>query len=51
MCGWVHAGPFNFEAAKSKENLPTLHINPYSWSKVGLAKNVTLQINIATLVK
>lgn len=36
---WVHAGPFNFEAANSKGNLPTLHINPYSWSKV--IKNVT----------
>ncbi|WVZ08854.1 hypothetical protein V8G54_022200 [Vigna mungo] len=33
--GFVYEhGPFNFEAAKSKENLPTLHINPYSWSKV-----------------
>ncbi|XP_028798113.1 serine carboxypeptidase-like 20 [Neltuma alba] len=27
-------GPFNFEAAKTKGNLPTLHLNPYSWSKV-----------------
>ncbi|XP_019439878.1 PREDICTED: serine carboxypeptidase-like 20 [Lupinus angustifolius] len=27
-------GPFNFEAAKTKGSLPTLHINPYSWSKV-----------------
>ncbi|XP_047155247.1 serine carboxypeptidase-like 20 [Vigna umbellata] len=33
--GFVYEhGPFNFEAANSKENLPTLHINPYSWSKV-----------------
>lgn len=30
----MHAGPFNFEAAKTKGNLPTLHNNPYSWSKV-----------------
>ncbi|XP_004510209.1 serine carboxypeptidase-like 20 [Cicer arietinum] len=27
-------GPFNFEAAKTKESLPTLHLNPYSWTKV-----------------
>ncbi|XP_027334977.1 serine carboxypeptidase-like 20 [Abrus precatorius] len=27
-------GPFNFEAAKTKGGLPTLHLNPYSWSKV-----------------
>nr|AGV54426.1 serine carboxypeptidase-like protein [Phaseolus vulgaris] len=33
--GFVYEhGPFNFEAAKSKGNPPTLHINPYSWSKV-----------------
>ncbi|WJX77390.1 Serine carboxypeptidase-like 20 [Trifolium repens] len=33
--GFVYEhGPFNFEAAKSKGNLPTLHNNPYSWSKV-----------------
>ncbi|KAK7295196.1 hypothetical protein RJT34_18101 [Clitoria ternatea] len=33
--GFVYEhGPFNFEAPKSKGNLPTLHINPYSWSKV-----------------
>ncbi|KAK7269059.1 hypothetical protein RIF29_21774 [Crotalaria pallida] len=33
--GFVYEhGPFNFEAAKTKGNLPTLHINPYSWSKV-----------------
>ncbi|KAL2958710.1 hypothetical protein AAZX31_18G223500 [Glycine max] len=33
--GFVYEhGPFNFEAANSKGNLPTLHINPYSWSKV-----------------
>ncbi|KAK7340375.1 hypothetical protein VNO77_21077 [Canavalia gladiata] len=33
--GFVYEhGPFNFEAAKSKRYLPTLHINPYSWSKV-----------------
>lgn len=30
----VFAGPFNFEAAKTKGGLPTLHLNPYSWSKV-----------------
>ena len=28
------AGPFNFEAGKG--GLPTLHLNPYSWSKVPL---------------
>ncbi|KAI4354160.1 hypothetical protein L6164_003053 [Bauhinia variegata] len=27
-------GPFNFEAAKTKNGLPKLHLNPYSWSKV-----------------
>ncbi|KAJ1399156.1 Peptidase S10, serine carboxypeptidase [Sesbania bispinosa] len=27
-------GPFNFEAAKTKGSLPTLHLNPYSWTKV-----------------
>ncbi|GAU32426.1 hypothetical protein TSUD_158240, partial [Trifolium subterraneum] len=33
--GFVYEhGPFNFEAAKSKGKLPTLHNNPYSWSKV-----------------
>ncbi|KAK7394656.1 hypothetical protein VNO78_15191 [Psophocarpus tetragonolobus] len=33
--GFVYEhGPFNFQAAKSKWNLPTLHTNPYSWSKV-----------------
>ncbi|CAJ1823215.1 unnamed protein product [Sphenostylis stenocarpa] len=33
--GFVYEhGPFNFEAPKSKGDLPTLHINPYSWSKV-----------------
>ena len=34
IMGMLHAGPFNFEAAKNEGNLPTLHINPYSWSKV-----------------
>ncbi|KAK0589817.1 hypothetical protein LWI29_018853 [Acer saccharum] len=33
--GFVYEhGPFNFEAAKTKGGLPTLHLNPYSWSKV-----------------
>ncbi|KAJ7955103.1 Carboxypeptidase [Quillaja saponaria] len=35
--GFVYEhGPFNFDAGKPqlKGNLPTLHINPYSWSKV-----------------
>ncbi|KAM7266036.1 hypothetical protein ACFE04_003719 [Oxalis oulophora] len=33
--GFVYEhGPFNFEAAKVKASLPTLHLNPYSWSKV-----------------
>ncbi|GAB2234622.1 hypothetical protein Droror1_Dr00003879 [Drosera rotundifolia] len=33
--GFVYEhGPFNFEAAKQREVLPTLHLNPYSWSKV-----------------
>ncbi|KAJ4833226.1 Serine carboxypeptidase-like 20 [Turnera subulata] len=27
-------GPFNFEAAKTRGDLPKLHLNPYSWSKV-----------------
>ncbi|KAL4355966.1 hypothetical protein AHAS_Ahas09G0039500 [Arachis hypogaea] len=27
-------GPFNFEPAKTAGGLPTLHLNPYSWSKV-----------------
>ncbi|KAL3649257.1 carbohydrate-binding module 1 protein [Castilleja foliolosa] len=27
-------GPFNFEAGKPRGSLPTLHLNPYSWSKV-----------------
>ncbi|KAJ4730347.1 Carboxypeptidase [Melia azedarach] len=27
-------GPFNFEAPKTQESLPILHLNPYSWSKV-----------------
>ncbi|KAM7250822.1 hypothetical protein ACFE04_022705 [Oxalis oulophora] len=33
--GFVYEhGPFNFEAAKVKGSLPTLHLNPYSSSKV-----------------
>ncbi|KDP45241.1 hypothetical protein JCGZ_15106 [Jatropha curcas] len=33
--GFVYEhGPFNFEAAKAHGDLPTLHLNPYSWSKV-----------------
>ncbi|XP_059625414.1 serine carboxypeptidase-like 20 [Cornus florida] len=33
--GFVYEhGPFNFEAGKSKGSLPSLHLNPYSWSKV-----------------
>jgi len=31
---FVFSGPFNFEAAKTKGDLPKLHLNPYSWSKV-----------------
>ncbi|KAL2927055.1 Serine carboxypeptidase-like 20 [Bienertia sinuspersici] len=27
-------GPFNFQAGKTKNSLPLLHLNPYSWSKV-----------------
>ncbi|XP_057962294.1 serine carboxypeptidase-like 20 [Malania oleifera] len=27
-------GPFNFQAGETKDKLPTLHLNPYSWSKV-----------------
>lgn len=35
MDGFVYEhGPFNFEAAKTKGELPKLHLNPYSWSKV-----------------
>ncbi|GAB4830358.1 Serine carboxypeptidase-like 20 [Ancistrocladus abbreviatus] len=33
--GFVYEhGPFNFEVAKKQGDLPTLHLNPYSWSKV-----------------
>ncbi|KAL3616297.1 Serine carboxypeptidase-like 20 [Castilleja foliolosa] len=33
--GFVYEhGPFNFEAGKTRGSLPTLHLNPYSWSKV-----------------
>ncbi|GAB2298159.1 Serine carboxypeptidase-like 20 [Dionaea muscipula] len=33
--GFVYEhGPFNFEAATQPGDLPTLHLNPYSWSKV-----------------
>ncbi|GMH11408.1 hypothetical protein Nepgr_013249 [Nepenthes gracilis] len=33
--GFVYEhGPFNFQAGGKKNSLPTLHINPYSWSKV-----------------
>ncbi|XP_027183770.1 serine carboxypeptidase-like 20 [Coffea eugenioides] len=33
--GFVYEhGPFNFEAPKSQGELPILHLNPYSWSKV-----------------
>ncbi|KAL8129248.1 hypothetical protein V2J09_018403 [Rumex salicifolius] len=33
--GFVYEhGPFNFEAAKSGKDLPKLHVNQYSWSKV-----------------
>jgi len=33
--GFVYEhGPFNFEEGKPKGNLPRLHLNPYSWSKV-----------------
>lgn len=33
--GFVYEhGPFNFEAGKKPGSLPTLHLNPYSWSKV-----------------
>ncbi|KAL3523313.1 hypothetical protein ACH5RR_016147 [Cinchona calisaya] len=33
--GFVYEhGPFNFEASKKQGELPTLHLNPYSWSKV-----------------
>lgn len=33
--GFVYEhGPFSFEAAKEKGGLPTLHLNPHSWSKV-----------------
>ncbi|CAA3012774.1 serine carboxypeptidase-like 20 [Olea europaea subsp. europaea] len=33
--GFVYEhGPFNFDAAKQEGGLPTLHLNPYSWSKV-----------------
>ncbi|KAK6915769.1 Peptidase S10, serine carboxypeptidase [Dillenia turbinata] len=27
-------GPFNFQPAETPGSLPTLHLNPYSWSKV-----------------
>ncbi|XP_054779594.1 serine carboxypeptidase-like 20 [Prosopis cineraria] len=33
--GFVYEhGPFNFEKAKTRGSMPTLHLNPYSWSKV-----------------
>ncbi|XP_031382927.1 serine carboxypeptidase 1-like [Punica granatum] len=33
--GFVYEhGPFNFQARQSKESLPKLQLNPYSWSKV-----------------
>ncbi|KAL7081806.1 hypothetical protein ACP275_14G061600 [Erythranthe tilingii] len=33
--GFVYEhGPFNFEAGKPRGSLPTLHLNPYSWTKV-----------------
>ncbi|GLT64798.1 hypothetical protein SLA2020_372680 [Shorea laevis] len=33
--GFVYEhGPFNFEAAQAKGNLPKLHLNPHSWSEV-----------------
>ncbi|KAF2292518.1 hypothetical protein GH714_025078 [Hevea brasiliensis] len=33
--GFVYEhGPFNFEAANQSDDLPKLHLNPYSWSKV-----------------
>ncbi|KAE8691247.1 Serine carboxypeptidase 1 [Hibiscus syriacus] len=33
--GFVYEhGPFNFEKGNPKGSLPTLHLNPYSWSKV-----------------
>lgn len=33
--GFVYEhGCFNFEAAKTQQSLPQLHLNPYSWSKV-----------------
>lgn len=33
--GFVYEhGPFNFEAGKPHGSLPTLHLNPHSWSKV-----------------
>ncbi|KAG5232168.1 Multicopper oxidase, type [Salix suchowensis] len=33
--GFVYEhGPFNFEAAKTNGDLPKLHLNPYSWSKL-----------------
>ncbi|XP_021734365.1 serine carboxypeptidase-like 20 [Chenopodium quinoa] len=33
--GFVYEhGPFNFQAGKTKNSLPLLHPNPYSWSKV-----------------
>ncbi|KAL5703188.1 Serine carboxypeptidase-like 20 [Ranunculus cassubicifolius] len=33
--GFVYEhGPFNFEAAKTRGDLPKLHLNPYAWSKV-----------------
>ncbi|KAL7228133.1 hypothetical protein ACSBR2_006952 [Camellia fascicularis] len=33
--GFVYEhGPFNYEAGKQHGELPILHLNPYSWSKV-----------------
>jgi len=36
------SGPFNFESGGSAGSLPKLHLNPYSWSKVGSIYIITI---------
>lgn len=41
--GFVYEhGPFNFQQGNGSGNLPQLHLNPYSWSKVIIRALVAL---------